>query len=326
MKGARSKGILAFSVLLVIFFFCLESVCAEIFNRVVAIVNDDVITLHELNQRIKEMTGSKAADLKLRDEQKYLEARRQILEMMIDERCAEVKIRELEINVAPREIDAAIEKVKLNNRWTHEDLVDRLTKRGITYEKYRENVKSDLERLKLINTQVKSKIIIREEQLKQYYEEHKADFNTEETVHLAGIFLMGKNPKDEKEFREMRMKGEDILSWLKEGEDFAELARTFSQGPGADEGGNLGTFKTAQLEPELRKMVEATPVGGFSDLIIRPNGIQIIKVVNKRGGEEKTFEEVKDAIHSVLYQKEVNKRYASWIRQLRKDSYTRITF
>jgi peptidyl-prolyl cis-trans isomerase SurA len=266
MKGARSKGILAFSVLLVIFFFCLESVCAEIFNRVVAIVNDDVITLHELNQRIKEMTGSKAADLKLRDEQKYLEARRQ------------------------------------------------------------ENVKSDLERLKLINTQVKSKIIIREEQLKQYYEEHKADFNTEETVHLAGIFLMGKNPKDEKEFREMRMKGEDILSWLKEGEDFAELARTFSQGPGADEGGNLGTFKTAQLEPELRKMVEATPVGGFSDLIIRPNGIQIIKVVNKRGGEEKTFEEVKDAIHSVLYQKEVNKRYASWIRQLRKDSYTRITF
>ena len=163
MKGARSKGILAFSVLLVIFFFCLESVCAEIFNRVVAIVNDDVITLHELNQRIKEMTGSKAADLKLRDEQKYLEARRQILEMMIDERCAEVKIRELEINVAPREIDAAIEKLKLNNRWTHEDLVDRLTKRGITYEKYRENVKNDLERLKLINTQVNSKIIIREE-------------------------------------------------------------------------------------------------------------------------------------------------------------------
>lgn len=299
---------------------------ADIFNRVVAIVNDDVITLHELNQKMKQMTGSTADDLKDQDEKTYLETRRKVLELMIDEKCAQEKIRELGIKVPPKEIDAAIENIKKNNRWTHEDLVARLKKEGMTYEEYRDKIKIDLERFMLINAQVKSKIIIREQQITQYYEEHKDDFSTEETVHLAGIFLIRKNPKDPEEIRELRPKGEDLLERLRNGENFEELAKKFSQGPGADEGGDLGIFRTIQLDPELRKAVEAIEVGGFTDLIIRPNGIQIIKLIERQKGEVKSFEEVRDAIRATLYQEEVNKRYMSWIRELRKEAYTKIIF
>ena len=73
--------------------------------------------------------------------------------------------------------------------------------------------------------------------------------------------------------------------------NFAEMARKYSEGPGADEGGDLGEFTMAQLEPELRKILEQMSEGGFSDLIIRPNGIQIIHLIKKQEGKVKTLAE-----------------------------------
>jgi parvulin-like peptidyl-prolyl isomerase len=173
---------------------------------------------------------------------------------------------------------------------------------------------------------VKSKIIITEEKIKSYYLEHQAEFGSEAKVHIAGIFLTRKNPDNEREERELHKKGEEILDKLKKGADFGVLARQHSEGPGSQEDGDLGTFKTEDLEPELRKICESLPEGGVSDLIVRPNGIQIIKLLTKEGGRVKSLEESRNAIHSTLYTNEVNKRYNSWIEELRESSYTKINF
>jgi len=303
-----------------------HTVTAETFNRVVAIVNEDVITLHELNKKINEVTGSTPDDLRAQSEKRYLETRRKILELLIDEKITQAKIQELGINVSEEQIDATIENIKKIHKITHEDLLTQLKSDGLTYEKYREKIKEDLERHRLINSEVKSKIIIREEQLNQYYDEHKAEFSSVGEVHLATIFLMKKDPKNEDEIQELSKKGETILARLRKGEDFAQLAKEFSQGPGANEGGDLGTFKKDQLEPLIRKTLDSLSEGGISDLIVRPNGIQIIKLIERKEAKVKSFEEVKDAIYANLYNAEVNKRYMSWIKELRKGYYTKITF
>jgi peptidyl-prolyl cis-trans isomerase SurA len=324
MKPFRSIGL----ILLIAFLFVLapHRSSGEVLNRVVAVVNDDVITLYELNQKIRQMTGLTAETLRDKDERVYLETRRNILELMINEKCAREKIRELRIQIPPKQIDAAIESVKRRNRWTQEDLLAMLKKEGVTFEEYREEIKAQLERIELINAQVKSKILIREEQIAQYYEEHQKDFSSEETVQLAGIFLIRRNPKDEEEFRKLKVRGEDILARLKNGEDFAGLAKEFSQGPGADEGGNLGTLKENQLDPELRKALGGLGVGQVTNLIIKANGIQILKLIKRQKAEAKSLEEVKENIYMTLYQEEVNRRYQTWIQELRKETYTKIIF
>jgi len=299
---------------------------AQTFNRVVAIVNEDVITLHELNKKVREMTGLTPDGLSSRDKKTYLETRRKILEILINEKITQAKVQELGIHVTPLQIDAAIERIKAHNQWTHEDLIARLREKGLTYETYRENMKKDLERFRLINSVVQSKIILREEQIKQYYENHKEEFSSEETVHLAGIFLMRKNPKDEDEIRELSRKMEHILARLSKGEDFGELAKKFSQGPGAREQGDLGFFQTAQLEQELRKVIEDMPEGGISAPIVRANGIQTVKLIKRQDAKVKPFKEVRDVIYMMLYKDEVNKNYASWIKELRESSYTKINF
>lgn len=321
----RKKAGKIFVLSVVITALSISYCIAGVSNRIVAIVNDEMITLHELKKRIKEMTGFEPDELRLRDIGKYIETRRQILELMINDRITQGKIKELGINTTPEQVDAAIEKVRKDNQWTHEDLMAKLNSDGITYEKYREGLKRDIERISLINYEVKSKIIIRDEQISRYYNKHKGKFSGKEKVHIAAIFLRRKNNNDD-EIHELSLKGEEILERLKKGEDFSELTREYSEGPAADKGGDLGIFQTDQLDPELRKILQDMQEGGFSNLIILPKGIQIIRLIKREEARVKTLEEIRDAIYSTLFWEEVNRRYVSWIEELRKRSYTQIIY
>jgi peptidyl-prolyl cis-trans isomerase SurA len=297
---------------------------AEVCNRVVAVVNNDVITLYELNTRIKEMTGETPEDLMQKNQAMFRDAQQKILGMLIDEKIAQAKIKELNIRVSEKQVDNYLEKLKRDNQWTQEDLVAGLQKEGFSYEKYRERVKRDIERAQLIEYEVRSKIIIRDEAIQKYYEEHKGTFGAAEKVQLAGIFLMRKNLKSEEEMRELYRKAQDISGKLKAGADFSQMAATYSEGPGAKQGGDLGQFTVEHLEGGLKSVVEALPEGGTSDPMVRPNGIQIIKVVTKQTGKIRSLEEMREAIYGILYQEEVNRRYQNWIKELRDSAYTQI--
>ena len=299
---------------------------AEVCNRVVAVVNNEVITLYELNNRMKEMTGTTADELMVKNTAMYQDARQKVLDVLIDEKITQAKIKELKIQVSDRQVDNYIERVKRENQMTQEDLVAGLEKQGLSYEKYRAKIRRDIEKASLIEFEVRSKIIIRDEAIQKYYEEHKGTFGVAEKVQLAGIFLMRKNLKSEEEMRELYRKAQDIAAKLKAGADFSQTAGTYSEGPGAQQGGDLGEFTVDHLEPGLKSIVEALPEGGISDPIVRPNGIQIIKVVRKQTGKLRSLEEMKEAIYRILYQEEVNIRYQEWIKELRENAYTRVVF
>jgi peptidyl-prolyl cis-trans isomerase SurA len=194
MKGALFFRT-GFIFLVVTGLAAVSSYATETRNRVVAIVNNQIITLHELNKTIKELTGHSAEDLRLHNEERFLEARRQILSHLIDEKIAEEKIKELNITVGDRQIDAAIERIKRDNRLTQEDLAARLERDGLTYEKFRQRIKGQIQRSQLIEHEVKSRIIISDADIVRSYEQNPSFYGEEEQVHLASIFLMRKNPR-----------------------------------------------------------------------------------------------------------------------------------
>ncbi len=319
MRGLKVFNVLFF--LTASAFFCYPSpALAETSNRVVAIVNDEVITLYELNGRMKELTGLDPAELRLRDEKKYLETRRSILNRLIEDRLTLDKIRQLGVKVTPQQVDSAIERIKKNNGLTQEDLIAGLKKGGMTYDSYRDKIKVQIERMELINFAVKSKIIIREEDITEYYNNHRDEFIVKGKVHLAIIVLKQGGSGS------LSSQAEDIIARLKGGEDFGELARKFSKGPGAEDGGDVGFFKTSQIDPKLREIIKKMSPGDISEPIVRPSGIQIVKLIDNQEERVKPIEEVRDAIYQIFYQKEVNKRYSAWIKELTDKAYTKIIF
>jgi peptidyl-prolyl cis-trans isomerase SurA len=308
------------------FFWYPPPALAETNNRVVAIVNDEVITLYELNGRMKDLTGLDPAEMRLRDEKQYLEARRKILNSLIEDKLTLEKIRQLGVKVTPKQVDSAIESIKRNNGLTQEDLIEGLKKQGVTYDSYREKIKVQLERMELINFEVKSKIIIREEDIKEYYDQHRDEFMSKGKVHLGIIVLKQEGLSNQGGPRSLSSQAEDILARLKGGEDFGELARKFSKGPGAEDGGDVGFFKTSQLDPKLREIIKQMSPGDISEPIVSPSGIQIVKLIESQEERLKPIEEVRDAIYQIFYEKEVNKRYSAWIKELTDKAYTKIIF
>ncbi len=324
MNGMRNFFISTFCA--VILLGSTSRVSAEITNRLVAFVNDEVITLYELEKKMGEVTGKKPKDIRGQDEQQYSEIRHEILEELINEKITQAKIAELGIKVSEGEIDSYIEDVKTGNQFTQEQLIEELKAQGLTYEKFRESIKKDMERDQLIDYEVKSKAIVREEQITKYYQDHIKEFKTEEKVYLAGIFLMKNNTDNEEESAALTKKAEWILSRLKNGEDFGVLAKEFSQGPGADEGGELGAINTSQINQDLLDIIEKLPEDGISDLINKDDSIQIIKLIKREGGETTPLEEVKDKIYEKLYSQEINNRFSSWLKELRESSFTKVVF
>lgn len=313
--------------LLVLSFMLLwpPSAVPDVCNRIVAFVNSEVVTLFELEARMSRMIGMSLDEFKAKDPQGFNEARRQVLNLLIDEKIAQERIKELGINVTSKEVDQAIERVKEDNRWTQEDLMQRLKQQNLTYQDYREGIKTELERMRLINMEVKSKIIVRDEDIEAYYKARQDEFETPARVRLSAIFIKNAAPSRERG-RDATEKASEIIKKIKAGEDFAELARRYSEGPGADHGGDLGLFGISQLDGELRELVTRLPEGGVSDPIARAGGIQIIKVTAKEKGGKRSFEDSRNAIFNILYKEEVNKRYEAWLKELRKKAYTKVVF
>jgi len=299
---------------------------AELVNRVVAIVNDDVVTLHELNRKMKLITGVDPEVLKARSEEEYFKTRQEILERLIDEKIARKRIQELEITVFPEEVDAAIERIKQDNHVTQEELEAGLQERGLTLEDYKNLIKEELERIRLINEEIRSKIIIREKDIRDYYLSHEEEFASQDKVRLAAIVLRPRDPLDKEEVETLMQKGRALVAQLHRGEDFSRMARAHSQGPAAQEGGDLGTFLVERLDPQLREVIEELQAGEVSEPIWRGSTVQILKVLARQKGGIKPYTQVKEAIRQILYRQEIQRRYASWLKDQRSKSYTKVIF
>ena len=323
MNAIRPIFLVGFLVM--IFSFGNRPVSAEICNRIVAAVNDEIITLYELNGKIKELTGSEAVELENQDKARFVEARRNVLDLLIDEKISHDKIVEMGIEVTPTEVDSSIEQIKARNNWTQEDLVAGLEKQGISYKAYRQKMKKEMEQMRLIDFEVKSKIIIRDDRIKAYYEEHLDQYKSEDKVRLA-IILLTEDASTRSGESSLSQKAEEVVTRLNDGEDFAVLASTFSKGPGAEDGGDIGFIQTAQLDSKLKKIISGLGVGEISEPIRTPAGIQIIKVLEKQSKGVKTLEEVKNSIYETLYNEEINKRFMAWIKELREKAYIKVIF
>ncbi len=297
---------------------------AEVTNCVVAFVNEDVVTLYELNKSIRELTGNDPERLKAEDRKRFEEIRRRVLDLLVEEKLTISKVKELGIEVSEEEVDAAVERLKHSNGWNDEELLHNLRREGSSLEELRDDLRRSIQRNRLVNFEVKSRIVIREEDVREYYESNEESFSSGGKVHLAGIVLMFKNPADSDERAATISKAEKIHDQLSDGESFAELAARFSKGPGAGEGGDLGVFSWSELDEQILGQIERLDPGEITEPIIRPEGVQILKVLERSEGEVKPFEKVKDAIYDIFYEKEMDARYKKWIADLKEEAYIKI--
>jgi peptidyl-prolyl cis-trans isomerase SurA len=300
---------------------------AEVVDRIIAYVNDDIITLSELNERTNAFVAARRQNPFLQEQEQSLEKiRRDMLNHLINERLAAQEISRLNISVSEEEVDEAIVRIMEENRLTRETLEAELRKEGRTLADLREQIKKNMEQTKLVSREVRSKTVITDEMIQAYYQDHIEEFEGKERWRIQDIYLPF-TPTDTPEERTyLRKVAKQILQRLQTGGDFSSLAKRYSQGPGAEAGGDLGFFSKGELEPVLEAAVESLQPGQFSPDIETTRGIHIIKLTEVDKAPAKSLDEVEATIRDLLYKREVDFRYKEWLSSLRERSYVRIVY
>lgn len=298
----------------------------EVVDRIVAVVNDDIIRLVELNRAVAQVEAqirSKQYPGDIEKEEIY-KIRTEILNNLIDEKLADQEIRNTGIFVDEHEIDNAIEQVKAMNYYSDEDLRAALAASNVSMEEYREEIKRQILRNKLVNARIKSKIIITESDIENYYNHHLDKYAPKEYYELQNIIMMYPPVKDKRSREAVYERMQAVYRELEAGASFDETARQYSEAMNAKDGGKLGSFVFNELAKNIQAAIKDLKPGEFSSITETDQGFQIffVEKIENKGG--RTFTEVTDEIRQLLYEETVNEKFQSWIDELRKDAHIKI--
>ena len=307
----------------------------EVVDRVVAEVNNEVITLSEIEEEGKGLFRKIALEVPTQDRLSAIEqVRKDILRSMIDQKLIEQEAAKQGIMVTNEEIDLMIEQMLQASKITKEQLLDQLEENGVDEASYRSNVATQIYQNKLLNRDVRSKIVITEEAILDYYD-------TSYTKHIpeGGYYLLqigidwGETEGDdlapgviEQRKLSARQRAERVHKLARSGSDFKELARKFSDLPSAAEGGDIGVFEESEMASYMRSAVTSLNPGEVSAIIETPVGFQFFKLLSSKEGGIVTlapYAQVKEEIRETLYNQELRKEFEEWIEEIRSEAYIR---
>ena len=286
----------------------------EVVDRIVAIVNNDIITLSELNEATRPYRERiDASDKSSAEKNELIQSlEHDILHKMIDRVLTRQEAARRNITVSDADIQAAIENFKKQNNLDQEGLEKGLEAEGITLAEYRDRIREDILQSMLINREVRSKVIITREDIAAYYENHADAFKGETKYKLRNILL------------ETEQGLQEVVARLEKGVPFQEAARQYSVAPNADDGGDLGVFDIGNFNETIRDAVLPLKEKEYSDIIQAGQGYQIIYVedIQETGG--KTLDQAKDEIQDILYKEQVEQKFADWIASLKENAHVKI--
>jgi len=297
------------------------STSEAVVDRVVAVVNEEVITLSEVDRVIAPfLKEAVKAEDRLERKEQLNRIRRQALDTLIEEKLIDFEVKKAGIKVTPREVEAIVDDIKKQNKATQQDLEMALAKEGMTFEQYKTQIEKRVLRTKLVQWSVKVEPKASEKQLRDFYEQNAERYKTPETFRPAHIlFGIPKEAPPEK-VQEVRKKCQEVLERIRKGEDFGEMALLYSQDPSAKERGDLGYFKKGELLPAFEKELNRLRVGEVGGIIRTEFGFHLIKLLDRRGGTPMPFEEAKARVQREYFESEMDRAVRRFITSLKEKS------
>jgi peptidyl-prolyl cis-trans isomerase SurA len=302
------------------------SAATQVIDRIVAVVNEDIILLSELNNRMAPYAQRIRQQGFDHDKERAMlfKVREDMLSRLVDEKLTDQEIKRNDIQVDDAQIDRTIERIKAANYFTDEDLRRFLEQEKMTMEQYRNQIREQILRTRLVNYEVKSKIVITEEDIKAYYDSHPEIYGGKLQYHLRNILMRVPAYSTTTEKQAIRERIQDVRQRIDAGEAFGDLARSFSEGPSAANDGDIGEFEKSSLSPQIQDALEGLSPGQTTAVLDTDLGFQLFYVEAINRTDDKPLESVKEEIHQKLYKEDVDKKFLSWLEDLRSHSHIKI--
>lgn len=288
-----------------------EGIAAQVGNEIV--LASEVIEISQSVEERMRAAGAPPAEI--------LKMRRDALERLIDNKLLSSVVDRLELTADREEVDGAIEAIAAENGLSLEQLLTSVTSHGLSIDEYRAKIKGEIERGKVVNAMVRSRVSLEEEEVRALYDERFGDQPSGgEEVYVRHIVVMP-------EGRAARTRDEacaivrDARARIERGEvDFATAAREVSD-TNADRGGDLGWLHTKDLAGWMAKPLASLQPNQLSDPISMPFGCNLLHLVDRRAFTPITYEQAAPRLQQFLVSKKTEEQYIEWLEVLRNQTY-----
>lgn len=306
------------TLLLSLFLFSFSKVQAGILlDKVVAVVNKEVITWSDLYKAMEFEAPDVVRTMKEEERRKFFKEKEEsFLENLIDLTLQLQEASKIGITTNEEDINKAIEGIKKKYSLSDEQLRAVIQNEGYTLEEYKRKIAEQIIIGRLVDQEIKSKIVISEQDIDSYLTQNKEVFQNE-GFDISHIFL--KTSLDKKEIED---KAREIYKKIKAGESFSDIARQYSEDISARAGGELGFIKKSDLSEEFLSILSNMKVGDISEPFWSKSGIHIIKLNEKR--EFKNQQEIREFVKKKLFDERLEKQYKQWVKGLREKAYIEV--
>lgn len=250
--------------------------------------------------------------------------RKRAVEGLVVETVLDKKIKEQNITISDDEINAEMGKQLKQQNMTEEDLKKILTMYGLSFDEYKAQLKKGLAYQKMLEAKMAGQVDVNDAQAKEYYENNSAEFKTPEQVRASHILISTRSTDPNADANSVKAdakkKAIEIMAELKNGADFAELAKKYSSCPSKDRGGDLGFFGKGQMVPEFEAVAFSMKVGDVNGPVETQFGYHIIKVTEHKDPNTTTFEQALPQIKEKLAAEKKGKLAQTYVEQLKSEA------
>ncbi len=290
----------------------------EVVEEIVAIVNDDIITLSEYRAEFQANYQALRAQFQGEDfDKQYDFLKKNLLNQMITDVLLMQEAKKMEDFNVEEQMKIYIDNLKKeNNIESDEEFIRILRQQGMDYDEWRKTLRNSFLKEAVIVSQVHRSIVVDESEIVNYHKSHPEEFTEPPEYTLKAIYISSDN--------EVEAVKREIVDKISAGEDFGSLASQYSSGPEKEANGDLGSFKQGELAKDLEEAVEILKVGEITPWIPFRNGWYLLKLVEKKESRLKEFEEARRQIEQRLFSQKAQKRFEEFMKELRAKSYIKI--
>ncbi|MBN2455841.1 MAG: peptidylprolyl isomerase [Sedimentisphaerales bacterium] len=245
------------------------------------------------------------------------------LDRMITEVLLEQKVKQANIVVSEEDVDNYIVEIAGQQGMSLTEFKDMIEKRGQDFEQWKGQVRKGLPYQRLMEAELGPQIEVTEEEASKYYDENQQQFQSPEQVRASHILIKTdvlSEPNSDPNETKAKAKAEELLKQIKQGADFAELAKANSDCPSAKRGGDLGLFARGRMVPAFEKTAFELEIGQVSDIVETQFGYHIIKVTDRKEASAESFEQAKDNIIERLTRTKRREASMQYVESLKEDA------
>jgi len=307
------------SALLILIYMAMPA-SAKTLSQVAAVVNHEMISTYQLDKAMAQALANKADKNQLSAAQ-FDQLKSSLLEKLISEKLVDQRIAELELTVSDPELNAAIDDVRAKNGLTPETLKQALEAQGLTMTSYRDQIKKEILRYKLLGREVNYKVLVTSNEVREYFNNHIDEYQVQPTVQISRIsYPIPDGASDEKlaDLQEqLRIAREQLVS----GKPFDKVLATQNA---IASGGDMGELVETDLVEPLQNAIKNLQPGEVSEAVEMNNQLHLFLVTHRVAGDADLFERVKDDIEEQLKREKTDLRYQEWEHELRANAYVDI--